>query len=236
MQGARSTATEKTSEASFSEGSPSGDAGAPSQIDRRGRANEVLAYAKTSFGEGSHRRSRCEVKRPEPTPRNTADDPPQEFFNSLLTLAHRERVAKPGEGGLPQAQEERIHTPSPAGGRPGWGCGAAASSAAATGPRRPVAYYRKKKPCRAAAAKRNLAPDSISFHPGDIAFKPLLQVRYTLPSQTPSFKPNAGRSAARHATIRSTSRARGSSGALSVAPQGLRGGGRRQPQGNPPPA
>jgi len=84
MRGARSTATEKTSETSFSEGSPSGDAGATDQIDRRGRANEVLACAKTSFGEGSPRRSRCEVKRPEPTPRNTADGPPQSFFNSLV--------------------------------------------------------------------------------------------------------------------------------------------------------
>jgi len=84
MRGARSAATEKTSEASFSEGSPSGDAGATDQIDRRGRTNEVLACAETSFGEGSHRLRRCEVKRPEPTPRNTADGPPQSFFNSLL--------------------------------------------------------------------------------------------------------------------------------------------------------
>ena len=69
MQGARSAATEKTSEASFSE--------------------------------GSHRRSRCEVKRPEPTPRNTADGPSQEFFNSLLKLDQPERRMLPPASGSP---------------------------------------------------------------------------------------------------------------------------------------
>jgi|GEM_PF-4401870 len=55
---------------------------------------EVLAYAETSFGEGSHRRSRCEVKRPEPTPRNTTEGPPQSFFNSLKMASHLRSIQK----------------------------------------------------------------------------------------------------------------------------------------------